>query len=143
MHQQHHPLNFKTRPQERHEFLETIRRNGKALVELIGEILDLSKIEAEKMSLEPVNCSVLLIVEDVVSTMRAQAGEKGLSLDVDYLSPLPETIRTDPIRLRQILVNLVGNAVKFTDHGGVRLALDCTRPGDDVPGPRARAKVAS
>ena len=118
--------------QERQEFLETIRRNGKALMELIGEILDLSKIEAEKMLLEPGDCLVLQVVEDVVSTMRVQAAEKGLSLDVDYLSPLPETIRTDSVRLRQILVNLVGNAIKFTGHGGVRLALDCKRRTDGV-----------
>ena len=118
---------------ERREFLETIRRNGKALMELIGEILDLSKIEAEKMSLEPVNCSIIRVIEDVVSTMRVQAVEKGVSLDLDCLSPLPETICTDPVRLRQILVNLVGNAVKFTDHGGVRVTLCCTRRGDDVP----------
>ena len=73
------------------------------------------------------------MIEDVVSTMRVQAVEKGVSLDLDCLSPLPETICTDPVRLRQILVNLVGNAVKFTDHGGVRVTLCCTRHGDDVP----------
>jgi len=118
--------------QERAEFLETIRRNGKALLDLIGKILDLSKIEAEKMSLEPIACDVPALVEDVVATLRAQAAEKGLRLDVDYLTPLPATIEIDPARLRQILLNLIGNAVKFTDEGGVCVMVEYRVGPDDA-----------
>jgi PAS domain S-box-containing protein len=117
-------------PQEQREFLETIRRNGEALMEVIGEILDLSKIEAEKMSLEFVDCPMLQVVEDVVSTMRVQAARKGVGLAAHCHSSLPNTIRTDPVRLRQILINLVGNAIKFTDRGSVGITLDCSPGGD-------------
>ena len=114
-------------PQEQQEFLETIRRNGTILMELISEILDLSKIEADKLALDFVECPVARIVDDVATTLRVQADTKGLSLDVEYGSAVPEIIRIDPTRLRQILVNLVGNAIKFTQKGGVRIIIE------DVP----------
>jgi len=112
---------------ERGEFLETIRRNGEALLGLINDILDLSRIEAERLTLERKDCPLRQVLEDVVSVVQLRAEQKGLSLAVDAGPGLPETIHTDPARLRQILVNLVSNAVKFTDRGGVRIAVRCPR----------------
>jgi len=111
-----------TRAQTR-EDVQIISRNGKHLLELVNDILDLSKIEAGKMHVERVPCSPVQLVEEVVSLMRVPAAEKGLSLDTRYEFPLPETILSDPVRVRQILVNLVGNAVKFCPHGGVEIAV--------------------
>jgi len=105
------------------ESIQVIRRNGEHLLELINDILDLSKIEAGKMEVERVPCSPVRIIEEVVSLMRARAIEKGLTLDARYEFPLPETILSDPARVRQVLVNLVGNAVKFCSHGGVEIVV--------------------
>jgi PAS domain S-box-containing protein len=115
---------------EQQELLEGIRRNGDALLELIGGILDLSRIEAEKLAIEKVACPLRQIVEDVLSVVRVRAQEKRLNLAVDWRGPLPETIHTDPARLRQILVNLLGNAVKFTEQGDVRLVVCAPYDGD-------------
>jgi PAS domain S-box-containing protein len=110
---------------QQQEFLAGIQRNGKALLALIGGILDLSQIEADKFTLDKIDCPLRQIVDDVLAMVRLQAEEKRLDLKVDYECPLPERIHTDPVRLRQILVNLLGNAVKFTQHGEVRLAVRC------------------
>jgi PAS domain S-box-containing protein len=114
----------------RRQHLETIHANAESLLKLINDVLDLSKIEAEKLEIEPVECPPWGLVEEVRSLMRLRAAEKGLNLAVDYQFPLPAAIRTDPVRLRQILVNLIGNAVKFTDRGEVRIAVRCIRPPD-------------
>ena len=109
--------------QEQRDFLAGIQRNGKALLELISDILDLSRIEADRLTLERIDCPLRQVIDDVLSVVQVRAEKKGLSLDIDYQFPLPGTIRTDPVRLRQILANLAGNAVKFTDRGGVRIAI--------------------
>jgi len=109
---------------EQQEFIEGIQRNGKALLELIGDILDLSRIEADRLTLEKEDCPLQEVIDDVLSVVQFRAEEKGLSLEVDYASPLPETIHTDPVRLRQVLTNLLGNAVKFTEHGAVVLRVE-------------------
>ena len=88
---------------------------------MIKDILDLSKIEADRLELELMDLPPRQIVEDVETLLRPRAGEKHLTLTVEYVEPLPSAIRTDPAKLRQILVNLVGNAIKFTDSGGVHL----------------------
>ena len=105
------------------ESIQVIRRNGEHLLELINDILDLSKIEAGKMQVERIACSPVQVVEEVVSFMRVRAVEKGLSLDARYEFPLPETILSDPARVRQVLINLVGNAVKFCPRGGVEIVV--------------------
>ena len=110
--------------------LETIHRNGKYLLTLINDILDLSKIEAGRMELESVSVSLVEIVLDVVSVMHVRAEEKGLFLRVVWDGPVPETIRCDPLRLRQILFNLVGNALKFTEEGGVTITVALDEPDD-------------
>ena len=109
-----------------------IKRNGEHLLEVINDILDLSKIEAGKLQIEPTRCSPVQLVAEVVSLMRPRAAAKQLMLKTELAGPLPETVLTDPLRLRQVLVNLVGNAIKFTDQGEVRLAVrlisDCGSP---------------
>jgi len=105
------------------EAAQTIKRNGTHLLGVINDILDLSKIEAGKVAVERVPCSPAAIVADVASLMRVRAIAKNLPLVIEYASPIPETIQSDPIRLRQILVNLVANAIKFTEVGSVRLVI--------------------
>jgi signal transduction histidine kinase/ActR/RegA family two-component response regulator len=102
---------------------EVIRRNGEHLLGLINDVLDLSKVEVGRMQIEPIRCSPVQVVAEVVSLMRVRAEAKHLTLQTDVAGPLPETVLTDPLRLRQVLVNLVGNAIKFTDQGEVSLAV--------------------
>lgn len=116
-------LDPETTPGERHAHIQTIRRNGVHLLSIINDILDISKIEAGRMTVESVPTSPSAILVDVASSMRVRAKQKGLYLDVQYETQVPETIETDPTRLRQILVNLVANAVKFTDEGGIRIVV--------------------
>ena len=110
----------------------TIKHNGQYLLRLINDILDLSKIDAGKMDVERVACSPLELMDDVVSLMRPRAEEKGVSIEVACQGPVPKTIQTDPTRLRQILINLLGNAVKFTESGSIRLVAKLL-PDDDGP----------
>ncbi|MCX7426401.1 MAG: transporter substrate-binding domain-containing protein [Planctomycetia bacterium] len=116
---------------------ETIMRNGEHLLQIINDILDLSKIEAGKQEIEPMTCSPRQIAADVLDTMKVRAEAKGLPLALEIGPDLPERIRTDCLRLRQILVNLVGNAIKFTEVGGVRLAVH----GDPDDRPTVRFDV--
>jgi PAS domain S-box-containing protein len=109
-------------PEPQREYLRAIQRNGQALLELINDILDLSKIEAGKLGVEPTDCPVAQIIDDVLSAVSIRAREKGIALEVEDLDKIPRMIHTDPGRLRQILVNLAGNAVKFTKRGSVRIS---------------------
>jgi len=103
--------------------IRTVRRNGRHLLQIINDILDLSKIEAGKLEVESVRCHPAQLVADVCALMRPRAEEKGLSLEVQWEGAIPEAICSDPTRLRQILINLVGNAVKFTETGSVRVCV--------------------
>jgi PAS domain S-box-containing protein len=103
------------------EAARTIRRNGVYLLNLINDILDLSKIEAGRLVIERVPCSPRAMVADVLTLMRVRAASKNLSIVSECVGPIPETIQTDPIRLRQVLINLIGNAIKFTEAGSVRV----------------------
>jgi PAS domain S-box-containing protein len=120
-------------PEERIEAIRTVQRNGDHLLGIINSILDLSKIEAGQMSLERLSCSPCEVVSDVASLSRIRAADKQIAFSIEYTGPMPETIVTDPTRLRQILINLVGNAVKFTDRGSVRLVVTLCRA--DSPNP--------
>ena len=115
---------------DRVECLQIIRRNSNHLLELINGILDISKIEADKMTVERVATDLPAIVSDVVSLMRPRALEKGLTFTLDLVGSLPRQILTDRLRLRQVLLNLIGNAIKFTEHGGVKLSVSCDRRKD-------------
>jgi CheY-like chemotaxis protein len=101
--------------------VDTIRRNGQHLLEIINDILDLSKIEAGRLEPESVRCSPGRVVADVYSLMQVRTEAKKLEWNVRFNGPIPETITTDPTRLRQILINLVGNAIKFTESGKVEM----------------------
>jgi len=90
--------------------------------------LDLSKVEAGKMQVESIPFSPRQLVEDVQTLLSQQAREKGLAFTVQYESLLPENIHSDPTRLRQILINLIGNAVKFTAQGSVTVRVSCPKP---------------
>ena len=114
-------MDSKMSASERLNCLAVIRRNGEHLLNLINDILDISKIEAGKMEVNPSRCNIPELISDVLSLMRVRAGEKGISLSAEYKGPLPETIYADKARLKQALMNLVSNAIKFTESGGVRL----------------------
>jgi len=116
------------------DHVRTIRRNGTHLLALLNDILDLSRIEAGRMTVESVDCSPAGLMHEVAEMMRLRAREKGLQFEVRQEGPLPATMRTDPTRLRQILVNLAGNAIKFTASGSVRiLACLATKPESAEP----------
>ncbi len=107
-------------------YVDTIQRNGKHLLTIINDILDISKIEVGKLAIEPEPCHPVALVHEVVQSMSVRASERGLSLKVvaDDLQHLQVT--TDAVRLRQILTNLIGNAIKFTEDGGVTVRLSLT-----------------
>jgi signal transduction histidine kinase/methylmalonyl-CoA mutase cobalamin-binding subunit len=118
--------------QERRDALEAIRRNGAHLLAIINDILDLSKIEADQVTCETIRYSPCELLADVVSMMGVQTRSAGLEFVVEHAGPVPRALQGDPTRLRQILVNLVGNAIKFTKRGQVRLVSRCERcPAND------------
>jgi len=108
---------------EHRNALETINRNGTHLLAIINDILDMSKIDAGKFSVEDLPTQPHAIVEEVISLLNVRAIGKGIALRVRYETPFPESIHSDPTRLRQILLNIVGNAIKFTEIGEVTISL--------------------
>jgi len=111
---------------KRHDTIDTIRENGQYLLQLINDILDLSKIEAGKLEVDRTQCSPVRIIAEIVSLMNVRAASKNLELRIEYDGPIPKRIWTDPTRLRQILINLIGNAIKFTDSGTIKLVTRIT-----------------
>jgi PAS domain S-box-containing protein len=111
--------------ESRYHYLRAVERNGVMLLRLIDDILDLTKIEAGETAIERIDVSPCQIIGEALSLTRPRAIEKHLDLQAEYVFPLPETIHTEPMRLRQILVNLLLNAIKFTEQGsvGVRVSL--------------------
>jgi PAS domain S-box-containing protein len=115
------PRNIENEPEQRVRAVQTIQRNGEHLLSIIDDILDLSKIESDRLSIESIAYSPVSIVEEVLSLMRVKSKVRGIRLDVEYESSLPALIQTDPTRTRQIVLNLVSNAIKFTDAGSVKI----------------------
>jgi len=116
---------------DRRDCLQIVRRSAKHLLELINDILDLSKIEAGRMTIESIPCGPAQLISEVVSMIRPRAQEKQVTLRLEFDGPLPEKIITDPLRLRQILMNLLGNAIKFTTDGDVYVRVSCDRMPDN------------
>jgi signal transduction histidine kinase len=103
------------------EALEVVHRNGQHLLRLLNDILDLSRIEADRLEITPAPFSVTKLIDELGSSMNLRAREKGLTFEVEYVGTVPEKITGDALRIRQILINLVGNAIKFTDEGEIGL----------------------
>ncbi len=112
------------------ESAQIIKRNGEHLLNIINDILDLSRIEAGGHSVEISLCAPRDIVADAIATMKVRADAKALPLKLEFAGEIPENIKTDPIRLRQILLNIIGNAIKFTEVGSVRVAVRCDTGSD-------------
>ena len=111
---------------EQREYMENVKSSGKALLTVINDILDFSKIEAGRLDLDPVPFRVRDVVGNALRSIAVPAEEKGLELTSEVAEEVPEVLVGDPGRVRQVLVNLVGNAIKFTQHGAVavRVGLD-------------------
>jgi signal transduction histidine kinase/DNA-binding NarL/FixJ family response regulator len=115
--------------QERADFLKTIRSSGKHLLQLLNDVLDISKIEAGQMQVELITCSPHQLLAEVVSVLRVPARKKGITLDYRWETGIPETIQSDPHRVKQLLMNLVNNAIKFTDEGNVLVVAKLVEAG--------------
>ena len=108
---------------DKQKYLNTIHSSGSHLLELINDILDLSKVEAGRMEIEKVHFKPHIIIAEIVQVLGVKAQEKNIELEFSATSAVPETIYSDPSRLRQIVTNLVGNAIKFTEQGSVKIQL--------------------
>ena len=129
-------------PPEQHDNARLVLDSGLSLLQILNDILDYSKLEAGRLDIESIDFDLPQAVADAVALMAAKASEKGIALAADIDPSLPRYLRGDPGRLRQVLLNLIGNAVKFTERGGVsvrvaRLALD----NPDEPYARVRVGV--
>ncbi len=116
---------------KQHEYAQLINASGKSLLFLINDILDFSKIEAGKLEIDSEPFDLCATVESVLGILISRAGAKNLELAVAFCRNLPRIVRGDSGRIRQILLNLVGNAVKFTDRGGARIDVDIESVRDD------------
>ena len=125
---------------EQREYVETIRASGDALLEIINDILDFSRIEAGRVKLETIDFSPRYVVEESVELFAEAAANKGIELVLDVGPDVPELVMGDPGRLRQVLINLIGNAVKFTDAGEV--VVRANRLEAKGPGVAVRFEVA-
>lgn len=110
-------------PEERRQYATTLKRNGEMLTSLVNDILDLSKVEAGQLKLERITFALPSVVEDVFAALRVKASEKGIDLKMISPEKTPTFVTSDPVRFKQILWNLLGNAIKFTEKGQVLLRL--------------------
>ena len=133
---------LETQAAEDRRRIEIIRHNGRYLQELVSDVIDLSRIEAGQVQIESIAFSPLRLVDEVLSLMSVRAYEAKLELESDFVGLLPQQIVADPLRTRQILVNLVANAVKFTDEGSVTVRLSFDRPEEDHAEAVGRLKFA-
>lgn len=115
--------NMDVAPKTTDEYVETIRRNGQHLLTIIDDILDMSKIESGKLTVERIEVETECFIQEVLTLLKGRALEKRIGLECSLTTPVPKFIMTDPVRLRQILLNLLGNSIKFTEIGKVTLRL--------------------
>ncbi len=115
------------------EYVDAILHNTGHLLGLLNDILDMTKIENGQLDVERLKCDPWEIVHTVAAMMRASAKTKGLVVSIEHVGPVPETIETDPLRLRQILANLIGNAIKFTASGGVHIIVRLLQENPECP----------
>jgi len=111
--------------EERVDAIYRIIQAGKHLLRIINEILDLSKIEANRLEMEFIPFQLADVLRDIYSLSKLQAAEKSLGFRISYEGPVPETIKSDPVRLKQILLNLCNNAIKFTMQGSIQVKISC------------------
>lgn len=123
---------------EQKDYLKTLRSSADLLLGILSDILDIAKIEAGRMTLEQLPTDLREVGEDVVKLFSAQAARKGLQIRAEFSDNLPSFVLTDPMRLRQILTNLVNNAIKFTEQGEVVLQMNCLAQEDN----RALVRIA-
>ncbi len=126
-------------PRDRLEYISTIKRNGQHLLSIINDILDISKIEAGKLEVEHIEMDPAQMLWDVSSIMQVRAKEKALTLDFACGTPIPLRMQGDPVRFRQVVMNLVGNALKFTEEGGVTVTVYLDDPAGE---PMLRITIA-
>ncbi|MEG4999251.1 hybrid sensor histidine kinase/response regulator [Microcoleus sp. B4-D4] len=129
---------------QQQEGIGVIHRCGEHLLALIEDILDLSKIEARRMELVPTEFNFPDFIQSITAIFSIRAGQKNIAFNCEYLSSLPATILADEKKLRQILINLIGNAVKFTERGGVTFkvsAVDCVKDGTQTEVLTANVKI--
>jgi signal transduction histidine kinase/CheY-like chemotaxis protein len=113
---------------EQREFAQTVQRSSDALLTVINDVLDYSKIEAGRMSIEQIDMNLQSVCDGVRAILQSAALERGVSMRIDYDDRLPKYIKGDPARIRQVLLNLAGNAVKFTESGSVSIGV--TQPDE-------------
>ncbi|MDZ7839247.1 MAG: ATP-binding protein [Gammaproteobacteria bacterium] len=116
---------------EQRDYAETIHASANALLALVNDILDISKIEVGKLSIRETECELPMLIENTVKMLKPQATEKGLYTRVDVAADVPVVVRTDPQYLRQVLINLTSNAIKFTDEGGIEVRVVRLSEQDD------------
>jgi len=117
---------------ERLTALRTIVRSGKHLLQVINDILDLSKIEADKLEIEKIDVPLFQFMADIEAVARMQVADKLFTFNINYEYPVPTTISTDPLRLKQVLFNLLSNAFKFTNSGHVNINISCDKQNDII-----------
>ena len=121
---------------EQTAYIEALETSGETLLMLIDEVLDFSKVEAGKLEIQAAPVRLAPLVEGVVELLAPKAQSKGLEIGARFHPSLPETVTLDASRVRQILFNLTGNGIKFTDEGGVAIRIDGRRNPDGGSFPR-------
>lgn len=109
-----------------------VKQSAESLITIINEILDFSRIEAGKLAIETLPCDVRQCIAEAIATLELRAREKNLSIALEIASAVPERVLSDTVRLRQILLNLIGNAIKFTERGHIKVCCELATPDTDV-----------